>query len=41
VPPPIPFILEKELTEHDAIMREAAGAERGFRRGRTDGRPRL
>ena len=26
VPPPIPFILEKELGEHNAIMREAADA---------------
>jgi hypothetical protein len=26
VPPPISFILEKELIEHNAIMREAAGA---------------
>ena len=26
VPPPIAFILEKELAEHNAIMREAANA---------------
>ncbi len=26
MPPPIPFVLEKEFGEHNAIMREAAHA---------------